>query len=166
MGRRFIRIFDRGATSPGREGRDPVFVGGPDADRERAVRERIEPHPGRAPPRYAGSRPSRPGAFAPSVSRMGLRIAFRRASACASPRCQGRAYASWRASSLACVRALMAYVFAHHPLPRSGRVGCAGTLMASNIVPRRCSCAPHRSQGAPRGPGARETVPAFAWARR
>ena len=127
-----------------------MFVGGPDADRERAVRERIEPHPGRAPPRYAGSRPSRPGAFAPSVSRMGLRIAFWRASACASPRCQGRAYASWRASSLACARALMARVFAHHPLPRSGRVGCAGTLMASNIVPRRCRRAPHRSQGAPR----------------
>ncbi len=39
--------------------RDPVFVGGPDADRERAVRERFEPRPGRAPPRYAGSRSSR-----------------------------------------------------------------------------------------------------------
>lgn len=164
MGRRFIRIFDRGATSPGHRS-DPVFVGGPDVARERAVRERFEQHPGRAPPRYAGSL-LRPGAFAPSVSRMGLRIAFWRVSACASPRCQGRTYASWRASGLACVRALMARVFAHHPLPRSGRVGCAGTLMASNIVPRRCRRAPHRSQGAPRGPGARETVPAFAWARR
>ena len=80
---------------------------------------------------------------------MGLRIAFWRVSACASPRRQGRAYAHMARVKLACARP-HGTCFRASPPAVKRRVGCAGTLMASNIAHRRCRRAPHRSQGAPR----------------
>ena len=147
--------------------RDPVFVGGPDADRERAVRERFEPYPGRAPPRYAKVAPLRPErlralgishGFAHRVlARKRLRIAYTLRPCI---RVMARVKLSVRARPHGtCFRA-------SPPAAKRSRRVCERTLMASNIVPRRCSCAPHRSQGAPRDPGTRETVPTFAWARR